>query len=171
MTRCTYCGSETWEVSQSPSGIVRKRRCAGCGVTYTSEPLSPEPGWNLDESTLPSPLPTPPPCECGSRVWHGGWSLGEFECMKCGRRWPQQALPAAKAFDGQRREQLVRELSEVLNRNGVDAQLRTPDYVLAEYVLATLVALGQAAEAAERHRMGGGTDLVAVTEIPVRGPR
>lgn len=77
------------------------------------------------------------------------------------------------AFDGQlrHREQLVRELSEVLNRNGVDAQLNRPDDVLAEYVLATLVALGQAAEAAERHRMGGGTDLVAVTEIPVRGPR
>lgn len=60
-------------------------------------------------------------------------------------------------FDGQlrHREQLVRELSEVLNRNGVDAQLSRPDYVLAEYVLATLVALGLAEEAAARHRLGG----------------
>lgn len=51
-------------------------------------------------------------------------------------------------------KQIERELSEVINRNGLDSLVGMPDYVIASYVLTAISGLKSANVANEAHKNG-----------------
>lgn len=53
-------------------------------------------------------------------------------------------------------DQLERDLAEILNKHGVDAATKTPDYILAAYVVTCMAGFKQAKVAQIAHEMGAG---------------
>jgi hypothetical protein len=50
------------------------------------------------------------------------------------------------------RQRIVKELAEVINRNSLENESNTPDYVLAEYLMSCLQNFNQAISTRHRHR-------------------
>jgi len=61
-----------------------------------------------------------------------------------------------------------REIAEVLNRNGVDNDMETPDYILAEYLVDCLSAYGRLRTAYESH-IGAELSRAATSVAEKRG--
>lgn len=47
--------------------------------------------------------------------------------------------------------QVKKEIAQTLNKHGLDAFYQTPDYILAEYVMDSLIALHHATKATKLH--------------------